>query len=297
MNLDINRNNFGFDLSEFRIIWVGEIPFFAPKYLSILQEKYLIASQLTLLLRNVSVDNILKNWMDDFEDDRQNNKPDKEFILLNDILNCAREQNIFLLKRLNSINFQPETTSSIACDTVFSRLQTTIKSIHFHINFGYYYESFALIRLLLEQLAYAYTASMVSTGEIKGFLSPTESIKPLKKLLPNSGKIYGILSKYSHLDKSTINKYIVFKDEKVFTVHHSIYFSLEACLFYLHLLEYQNIVFEYSFRNYLKEFLFIKKDNNSYVIKNNFKFKLVNEKLTKRIYAILDNKKKDITFT
>ena len=103
------------------------MPFFVPDYLSITQEKYLIASQLTLLLQNSSVDNVLKNWMDDFEKIRQTHEKDAKFSLLEEVLGFSRQQNDFVFKRLKGIRFEPETKSSLACDAVFARLQTTVK--------------------------------------------------------------------------------------------------------------------------------------------------------------------------
>lgn len=294
MESDDLIRNYNLDLSEFRVVWAGETPFLVPNRLTLNEEKYLIASQLTLALRNVSVDNVLKNLMNEFEIGRKSFKRDKIIKLLDDVLKTAREQNGLLFKRLNNIDFIPETVSSFACEGVFNRLQTTIKSIHFHLKFGYYFESFALIRLLLEQIAYAYTASKVANGKKLDFLSPSESINQLKKIIPKAGKMYGLLSKFSYIDKSTIYKYIEICDGKIMTIHNSIFYSLEASIYYLNVLAYQNLVFEYCFCDYLKEYLFIdrNKEENKIGIRTNYKYKKEIKELIRKIRITLDKKHK-----
>lgn len=252
-----------FDLSKYKAVRFGEDYVFIPNHFSKLQEKYLIASQLTLALQNKSVDNVLKTYMKDY-DLEENIEVSEGFQLLEKLLNLSRKQAEELQFRLQNISFTTETISSLANETTFGRLETTMKSIHFHLKYGFYFESLALIRLLLEQLAYAYTASKVASGELKDFISPTKSLSFLKKFIPSTGKLYGLLSKGAHIDKSLVHKYIVHNEgENVRVITQSIGLSLEAGTLLIEVLKVKNIVFEYCFRNYLKKLFFIKEENKT----------------------------------
>ena len=84
-------NPLGLDLSDFKIVWVDNIPFFAPKDMDLLEEKYLIASQLTLMFNQKSVDNVLKNYLSEFEESRSNNLKTREEIVIEGVLNLSKQ--------------------------------------------------------------------------------------------------------------------------------------------------------------------------------------------------------------
>ena len=269
-------------------MWVDNIPFIVPSHLSLTQEKYLIASQLTVLMRNTSVDNVLKNWFEGFEEERKKDDQDPKLVLVDEILSVSRSHSYNIHHRFKNLNFDFETKSSFVCEATFSRLPTTFKSIHFHIKFGYYYESFALIRLVLEQLAFAYTASRVSEGFLEDFLSPTESIKYLKELIKDAGKLYGSLSKKSHIDKSTIPKYLETENSQSHVTTHSVFFSLEASKYLLHIIDYQSIAFEYCFRGFLKDYSCILKEaDGRYTVNPNRNHKEQFNNYIERVNALL----------
>lgn len=259
----------GIDISDMKIIRIGfGVPFLVPKDLTIDEEKYLRASQLTIALGNKSIDNILKNNLSDFETTRTTNVLNDKEKLLNEALGLSKVQQKELQQILGGLTSLPDTKASIACLTVFSRLQATFCSVHSLISLGYYFESFALIRLILEQLAYVYTASMVEDGK-GSFQSPTKSISQLSKFHTQTGKLYGILSKKTHIDKSEIYRYIKIQDGKVYTLHNSIDFSLGASIYLLAVLDIQYCVFEFCFRQYLKDFKCIALNRATYEILEN----------------------------
>ncbi|MDR6966365.1 hypothetical protein J2X31_000358 [Flavobacterium arsenatis] len=250
---NFGRNDYDLDLGDFNVLWAGFTPILVPSNFTHEEEKYLLASQLTLALGNSSVDNVLKKYLSDFGENESSSE--KKSDIIQEVINFAKIECEILIKKLNEISFDDNgTTSDFAADVTFRRLTTTIKSIHFHIKFGYYYESLTLIRLFLEQLAYAFTISQTHVLKSSDIVSPTRSINHLKKVLPTCGKLYGILSKYSHIDISTINKYLTSFEQQPAIIKHSIIYSLESALFYLNVLEYQNIVFEICFKKYLITF-------------------------------------------
>ncbi|MCF0056119.1 hypothetical protein [Dyadobacter sp. CY356] len=276
-------------MSKFRIVWIWTSPFLVPNDMSIHAEKYFVASQMAIMLGNKSVDYTLKTMMDGFEEERKTKPKIEEFDLIQEILDFSVSVNEEILDRLKQCNFNDGTKSSLACEAVFQRLRTTIKSIHYHIKFGFYFEAFALIRFFMEQLAYAYTASLVSGNEIANFMSPTKSITVLKKFIPRVGLLYGELSKFSHLDTSKISKCLVINEGENRIIQQSILFSLEVSKYYLELLEYQNYIFEFCFRAYLTDFKYIKANNEKWKFLSGNDFDLRQKKYINRIKALLRN--------
>jgi hypothetical protein len=273
------------DLSEYRATHVAGIPILIPEYFSLTQEKYLIASQMTLYLQNKSVDYFLKRYCQDYEEKRENSQDEKDRILT-EALSFIKAQNAIIFNKLSGIDFKDQDNTGVFASTVaFHRLQTTYKSIHYHLKFGYYFESMMSLRLLLEQLAYSYCAVKSGKENPKEFLSPTKAITGLKKLIPDVGKLYGILSKLSHIDTVTVGKYINDENGKVAVIQHSLELVMEALLYYLRIIEIQHVVFEYCFKDFLKVFNFIEV-NNDLQVSIPLEFKKSIAELFAKIYKV-----------
>lgn len=277
------------DLSEMKILKIGfGTPFLIPKDLTLEEVKYLVASQLTIAFGNKSVDNTLKVYLSDIDDNQRMSKVCEKEELLNDVLEISKAQQKELQQKLKELKFPTETPSNFACLTVLTRLETTFRSIHSLISLGYYFESFAMIRLVLEQLAYAYTAALVDI-EKTDFQSPTKSISELKKFYSKAGLLYGILSKKAHIDKSEIHKYIEIEDGQVFTLNNSIEFSLEVSFYLPAILDIQYCVFEFCFKQQLDVFNCIALTKDGFAIMPDRKTKSF-EEYAERIEIILNKK-------
>ena len=122
--------------------------------------------------------------------------------------------------------------------------------------------------MVLEQLAYAYTASQVSSGKLKNFFSPTKSIGLLKNLLPSTGRTYNALSKKAHVDKTEIHNYIKIENGQHFVLLNSENYALEACAYLLLIIDFMNCTFEYCFKKHLTNFENTYLDRNKAVFLN-----------------------------
>lgn len=274
------------DLSETKTIWIYERPYIIPKDLTYKEEEYLYASQMTLMLGNKSVDRFLKEYDEDFKESFAEREETPKQILLKEILETSKKQQNQLSIKFKEISFTDnETVSSFACATVITRLSATFQAVHSLIHLGYYFESFALIRMIMEQLAYAYTASDLK-DDLSNILSPTKSITRLAEFYPKTGKLYGILSKKAHIDQSQVGKYIKVKNGKMYTQLYSIDYSLELCTALLIILDLQYVVFEYSFRKYLKSFDCIAKFDNNY--------RLIDDRKNKNLFSWYAKKVNDL---
>lgn len=284
-----DRSQYDIDLSDYKVVWAGFWPILIPSTFTLEQEKYLLASQKTLLLNNSSVDNVLKNWMTNFEKNRLSHKPDEKLKLIDDILLFAKNSTMDIFSRLELLNFHVETNSSFANESTFLRLKSTFNSINYHVKFGYLFETFAILKLLLEQLAYAYSCSQIEADEINDFKQPRKSLNKLKEIFPNIGRLYGELNEYSHMEIKRIGEYLEIKDNQSFVMQQSANFSLLSSLYYLQLIKCLNVVFEICFINYLGDFKYIRVDSESREISKDYNKveELTLNELSKKINELL----------
>jgi hypothetical protein len=94
-----------------------------------------------------------------------------------------------------------------AAGAALTRLHTTFTVFALLTRFGYGFESAAVGRVILEQLAWVYA---IRNREDKSLLDvfPQSSIASLKDLLPWAGKLYGKLSEYSHIKPELGSEYV-----------------------------------------------------------------------------------------
>lgn len=89
-----------------------------------------------------------------------------------------------------------------------SRMENTFHSIHFLIARGYHIEAIALTRVVLEQAAWYYHVYESEDKEFFGIM-PNKCInKAFKRFIPDAGKLYGLLSKYSHITPDVTKDFI-----------------------------------------------------------------------------------------
>lgn len=87
----------------------------------------------------------------------------------------------------------------MAAEFTLGRIITTYKSVAFNLVQGYVFESAALMRLILEQLAWAYAIRRSEDGSFFE-VSSTKCITGLKTIYPTAGKLYSQLSDYTHIN-------------------------------------------------------------------------------------------------
>lgn len=107
-------------------------------------------------------------------------------------------------------------------------------------------------RMILEQIAWAYSAySMTAVEDIQKIIT-TKSITKLKKLVPSIGIIYNFLSKKTHIDYTSHGEFVDFEGGKNYVVHgHVNFFDYMRVILYLS--DLFIIVWEISQFQYLTE--------------------------------------------
>jgi hypothetical protein len=258
---DLNR--FSVDLGETKVIWNFGIPIVVPINFSIEQEKYLKAALTTIQYGNVSVDNILKRYFENFEENKKlslsklnDNINFKYDSLINEILNFQKITFKQMTSELSKFDFEDDSESISFCGLIFKRLKSSFDASRVLIKQGFYFETYSLIRQMLEQIAFAY--NIYGKNNYDEFISPTKCISSLKDFYPYSGKFYGLLSSKTHIDKTQIEKFFyVDENQEGQIILQSLQYSIETAIDLLIILDLYCCVFEYLFKNKISEYRYI----------------------------------------
>ncbi len=144
-------------------------------------------------------------------------------------------------------------TGAIAASAALVRLETSFRASGLLIRLGCIFEASSLCRMILEQIAWAYSVHELDGAKVFK-LSPRAAIKSLRVLLPYAGKTYGFLSKYTHLEPELTTEYLVAKNQEFSVNLISFQDRLSWAWAYLYLVDSYSVVSEYIFRNSLSEF-------------------------------------------
>ena len=117
-----------------------------------------------------------------------------------------------MLSRASPCATASERLGSFGAEVALRRLQYSFFSAHLLYQLGHKYEAHAVSRLVLEQIAWAYSASQLDNlAEIKKLVT-TNCISRLRELNQGYGRLYGILSKKVHLDYENHGEFLRVKN-------------------------------------------------------------------------------------
>jgi hypothetical protein len=270
MFLDRSKfNDYTVDFAETRILWNYDIPIIVPDEMTVEEEVYLLASQQTLHLGNVSVDNILKSQYNDYipliRKNRQlllkRDRTTQKRELINETLKSAKHISEEIHNKLIALDRKNETLGASTSVVIFQRLFTGIKACRFLIKYGYLFESYAIQRQVLEQVAFAF--HVFHTRAVGEVVDPPKCIIELKKFHHKAGLLYGLLSKRTHLSLDQIKLYYQpdrGKDTNTLT-YTSLEYSLQSLRDFLILLDIYCATWEYCFNDKKNELQFITRKN------------------------------------
>uniref|UniRef100_A0A4Y8PS44 Uncharacterized protein n=2 Tax=Paenibacillus athensensis TaxID=1967502 RepID=A0A4Y8PS44_9BACL len=101
---------------------------------------------------------------------------------------------------------------SLRYGNAMGRLRASFESCIILLRNGYYIESVPILRLILEQIAWAYAILGKERQEIEQ-MKVTKQIAHLNDLIPDSNKLNGPYSQQAHLDPQTIGSYTEIDEE------------------------------------------------------------------------------------
>ncbi len=185
------------------------------------------------------------------------------------------------IKRLISSERDDLSLGVFGASVVLQRLESTLFSAHLLYQLGNVYEGHAVSRVMLEQIAWAYEASGLNDREAISKIKPNQAISKLKKFLPKVGKLYGYLSKHTHIDYHRHHEFIKIENNQSMVVLGQDRLD-ECAMVLLHLADIFVSVWEFSQHDYLNEFTAID-------VQDNIVNLLDDRVFLKQIKLILDN--------
>jgi len=173
---------------------------------------YVFAAGATHSSGNRSVDNMLRrhcdSWVKRFEDERSSDVRGVQS-LRKVILEKASGRSMALaaLDLNGNVNYGVRAAANAQI-----RLESTFRAALQLVQLGYAFESEAVIRLGLEQVAWTYAIRNLATpGEVEA-TSGTGWIPNLKEVIPGAGRIYGRLSNLAHVSPATHSRFVAHSD-------------------------------------------------------------------------------------
>ena len=113
-----------------------------------------------------------------------------------------------LIRELSSGKPRPDCVGLFAAEAALVRLRPTFRSALFLISQGHAFEAATMVRLALEQVSWAYAVHKIDDEATVFRISATSAVSGLKKIVPYVGRLYGELSKRTHLDSESTRGYI-----------------------------------------------------------------------------------------
>ncbi|RXM50538.1 MULTISPECIES: hypothetical protein [unclassified Chryseobacterium] len=267
--MDIKQDIYSIDFAKTKVIWFADTPLIVPDTFTFEQEKYVKAALRTLFYGNTSVDNILKSSY--FKDhvevllEHERSYENSELKEYDDLRNTffQFQEKIYLKYKqvLRNINFEGKSNAYSHCGIIYKKLDSNFSALRMLIKYDYIYECYAIIRQIIEQIAFAYDTQF--RNEIEDFQSPTKSISKLKEFYPKIGILYGELSSKTHIDSSQFQNhfYVNLKNkEDAGVILRSRKKTFSICHRALIMLDLYACVFEHIFYDEINDFSCIKKN-------------------------------------
>jgi hypothetical protein len=248
-----------FELSEFigGMVPIG-VPFDAPLDF----KKRLYAAAQSYVDGNKSVDYHLKRYGDliDFK------RPTEEQRELCNYLRAVLAEARSVYGELTSGIERESYLGLFASEICLARVFTSIRMASMMLLHGHLYEASAIMRVVLEQIAWAWAVHKRDDNGIFT-VSSTKSIGALKQLISSAGKKYSLLSDYTHINPNLQRQYIDFTEEFAAVVHKQPERSAQMAVYLGYLVDDYRVVTErISFEYITKPIAWRKNENLGFML-------------------------------
>lgn len=204
--------------------------------------RYVLAAAKAHLWGLRSVDRVLGRYAPSWE---LRVKPDRRA----SILAHVRREVVAVVKCVYEVPGKQPDDHLFHAGAAVMRLQNTFQASALTIRCGLHFETAALQRLLLEQIAWIFSIGTRS-GDWER-TSPSQCISGLKPLAPYVGRLYGELSATGHAMPSRLRRYIQATREDIFLVLNDPTRSQHDAVVLLRLADLFGLVCEYVWAGYL----------------------------------------------
>lgn len=155
-------------------------------------------------------------------------------------------------------------------DRVLRRLPGSMIRAGFLYRSGGWFEGDAVVRQILEQLAWAYSVCRINDAKSVSKVSPTKSISNLASLIPSVGKFYGRLSTLAHLSPKVHGLFMTEHDGRLKIIEAHGDESLLQILNLTVIADIFAVVFEYTQEGWMKTLqCWVKNDNGKLCLNQN----------------------------
>ncbi|MGI6586617.1 MAG: hypothetical protein ACOX3L_12030 [Lutisporaceae bacterium] len=173
------------------------------------------------------------------------------------ITSSLKQGVIDVLGYLMSIE-KPDIPCLFAAGAAYARLQNTFKGAVLCLRTGLHFETLAMERMILEQLAWIYKIHNFNGIFFK--VLPNKSISQLKKLIPSVGILYGVLSDKLHIAPISTLDYISTENNGLNIILKDNRQTIKNAHLLLKIYDIYCIVGEVIYADLLKEYKYIRKD-------------------------------------
>lgn len=219
------------------------VPFDAPDEF---KNKVWAAAQ-CFVFGNSSMDYFYKRYCADTNFPR----PDKNRRRLSSILRrCSFEIERISGELTNGVD-RETTLGLFASESALMRLTNTFRYAAFLLMQGATFESAAMLRLCLEQIAWSFEVHGLDDRSLFA-KNPTRSVSYLKRVYPSCGRLYSLLSDYTHINPKLQRGYLDFSGEYAAVVHRNFESALQMSDLYVKLVDLYVRVAERISHKYFK---------------------------------------------
>lgn len=204
------------DLDDYDILSIINMSAAVPSNSDLEFRKFIWAAMATYALGNKSIDNVMKRY------DYAWKKWKKGAYERDPLILSLREMSLIINKvsyDLDKIEIE-NTLGSICAKAALCRLEASFKAAYGLVRKEYIFETDAVAKVILEQLAWAYSAKGLDEEDLFK-LKPNKCITKFKKFFPEAGTFYGQINRWAHLDPFIVRQYEKFHNEKVSVVRRS----------------------------------------------------------------------------
>ncbi len=170
-------------------------------------------------------------------------------------------ENIF--NKRSVLNGLPDAIGLVAAGVSFFRLQSSWKNYLILCSRGAKYDAFTILKLILEQLAWAITVYKINDASLFK-IQPSASIRSLKFIKENVGKLYGDINEYAHISTKVIHEFVYFDDSDAHAVIASKEATLESLPYAFELADLMGIVNEIIWGNFYDNFQYCEDNKETF---------------------------------
>ena len=209
----IRTTSISSDLDEYDILSTINMSAAVPSNSDLEFRKFIWAAMATYAFGNKSIDNVMKRYDYAWQEWKKGAYERDPFIL------SLRG----MFRIINKVSYDLEKTkvenslSSICAKAALCRLEASFKAAYGLVRKEYIFETDAVAKVILEQLAWAYSAKGLNEEDLLK-LKPNKCITKFKEFFPESGTFYGQINRWAHLDPFIVKQYEKFHNEEVSVV-------------------------------------------------------------------------------